>query len=93
VDWASSPDWEWESAGQLSPEELLARWREAIEASDRAIETVLGGHGLDTLTERAWPDGTRPSLRWVMVHMIEEYGRHCGHADLLREAIDGATGE
>ncbi len=33
------------------------------------------------------------SLRWIMIHMIEEYARHCGHADLLREAIDGATGD
>jgi hypothetical protein len=38
-------------------------------------------------------DGTRHSLRWVLAHMIEEYARHNGHADLLREAIDGATGE
>ena len=40
------------------------------------------------------PDRYGPrSLRWVMVHMIEEYARHCGHADLLREAVDGATGD
>ena len=35
----------------------------------------------------------RRSLRWVMIHMIEEYARHCGHADLIRERIDGATGD
>ena len=35
----------------------------------------------------------RVSLRWIMVHMIEEYARHNGHADLLRERIDGAVGE
>ena len=35
----------------------------------------------------------RRSLRWVMVHMIEEYARHCGHADVIREAIDGAVGD
>ena len=33
------------------------------------------------------------SIRWLIVHMIEEYGRHCGHADLIRESIDGMTGE
>ena len=33
------------------------------------------------------------AVRWVLTHMVEEYGRHCGHADLLREAIDGAVGE
>jgi len=37
--------------------------------------------------------GWRPTLRWILVHMIEEYARHCGHADLLREAVDGATGD
>ena len=40
------------------------------------------------------PDRFGPrSLRWLLVHMIEEYARHCGHADLLREAADGATGD
>jgi uncharacterized damage-inducible protein DinB len=34
-----------------------------------------------------------PSMRWILVHMIEEYARHCGHADLIREAIDGRTGD
>ena len=38
-------------------------------------------------------DGRAPSLRWILVHMIEEYARHNGHADLLREAVDGETGE
>jgi uncharacterized damage-inducible protein DinB len=49
------------------------------------------GHGLDDtfLHER---DQIRISLRWVYVHMIEEYARHCGHADLIRERIDGVTG-
>jgi Protein of unknown function (DUF664) len=37
--------------------------------------------------------GWRPTLRWILVHMIEEYARHCGHADLLREAADGTTGD
>jgi hypothetical protein len=44
----------------------------------------------DTGTRR---NGESVSLRWVMVHMIEEYARHNGHADFLRERIDGATGE
>ena len=40
------------------------------------------------------PDRFGPrSLRWILVHMIEEYARHCGHADLIREAVDGATGD
>jgi hypothetical protein len=48
---------------------------------------------LGALAQRAWPNGERPSLRWMLLHMIEEYARHNGHADLLREAVDGETGE
>jgi hypothetical protein len=54
---------------------------------------VMSGGGLDQLAVRQWPDGSAPSLRWIVVHMIEEYARHNGHADLLRESVDGATGE
>ena len=49
---------------------------------------------LDDVSERPWgPEPTRVSLRWILVHLIEEYARHLGHLDLLREAIDGATGD
>ncbi len=49
--------------------------------------------GLERLAQRPWQDGSSPSLRWLLVHMIEEYARHNGHADLLRESVDGQTGE
>ncbi len=49
--------------------------------------------GLDRLAERSWPDCRRPSLRWILLHLVEEYARHNGHADLLRESVDGLTGE
>lgn len=52
---------------------------------------VAAGMGLDDTGSR--PDGTPLSLRWVLTHLIEEYARHNGHADLLRERIDGATGD
>ncbi len=42
---------------------------------------------------RPWPDGRAPSLRWILCHMIEEYARHNGHVDLIRESVDGLTGE
>ena len=45
------------------------------------------------LARRSWADGRTPSLRWIVCHMIEEYARHNGHADLLRESVDGETGE
>ncbi len=47
----------------------------------------------DLGTEGFEPDGSSPALRSVLVHMIEEYARHCGHADLLRERIDGRVGQ
>ena len=56
-------------------------------------EALAGGGGLDQLARRKQPDGNAPSLRWILTHMIEEYARHNGHADLLRESIDGETGE
>jgi uncharacterized damage-inducible protein DinB len=63
-------------------------WREAVEES----RAVTARFELDTTFMHArW--GESISLRWVLTHMIEEYARHNGHADLLREAIDGATGE
>ncbi|HEV8456252.1 MAG TPA: DUF664 domain-containing protein [Gemmatimonadales bacterium] len=47
----------------------------------------------ERLARRTWPDGRAPSLRWILCHMIEEYARHNGHADLIRESVDGLTGE
>jgi hypothetical protein len=49
--------------------------------------------GLDQLIHAAAPDGRRANLRRLLCHLIEEYGRHTGHADLLREAVDGLVGE
>ena len=45
------------------------------------------------MTVKADRQGERFSLRWILTHMLEEYARHNGHADLLRESIDGVTGE
>ena len=68
-------------------------WRHAVDRSERALAEALASGGLDQPSKRAWPDGRTVSLRWILVHMIEEYARHNGHADLLREAIDGQTRE
>jgi uncharacterized damage-inducible protein DinB len=93
VDWSADPDWEWHSAGEDSPEQLLALWLDAVARSRVLVTEALSGSGLEQLAKRTWPDGSAPSLRWIVVHMIEEYARHNGHADLLRESVDGATGE
>jgi uncharacterized damage-inducible protein DinB len=93
VDWEADPDWEWHSAVDDTPEQLRAIWREAVESSRSLVAEALGAGGLDQRARRSSPDGWSPSLRWIVVHMIEEYARHNGHADLLRESVDGETGE
>jgi uncharacterized damage-inducible protein DinB len=93
VDWKADPDWDWHSAGEDTPEQLRTLWEAAVERSRGRVAEALAGGGLDQLARRAWPDGTAPSLRWILCHMIEEYARHNGHADLLRESLDGETGE
>ena len=93
VDWGSDPDWEWRTASDDSPEELRALWKDTVDRSHAFVAEALAVGGLDQPARRAWPDGRHPSLRWIVVHMIEEYARHNGHADLLRESVDGLTGE
>jgi uncharacterized damage-inducible protein DinB len=93
IDWTADPEWEWHAAAELAPDELRARWRDAVARSRAAVAAAVRTGGLDQLARRTWPDGRAPSLRWILVHLIEEYSRHNGHADLLREAVDGMTGE
>ncbi|MDQ1394409.1 MAG: hypothetical protein QOF30_3386, partial [Acidimicrobiaceae bacterium] len=93
VDWDADPDWEWHSAAHDSPEELHALWHDAVAQSRCLVAEALENGDMDRLAQRTWPDGSAPSLRWIVVHMIEEYARHNGHADLLRESVDGMTGE
>lgn len=93
VDWAAQPDWEWDSARFDDPDALRALWQEAVARARSAAEKAFEAGGLSGKTRRTWPDGRAPSLRWVMTHMIEEYARHNGHTDLLRESLDGEVGE
>ncbi|MFM8504064.1 MAG: DUF664 domain-containing protein, partial [Acidimicrobiaceae bacterium] len=86
-------DWDWNSAANDTPEKLLSLWHNACELSRLDVVTALENGDLGQLAKHKWPNGDSPSLRWIIVHMIEEYARHNGHADLLREAIDGQVGE
>jgi hypothetical protein len=63
-----------------------------VARSRALVAEALADGGLDGLAQRTWPDGRAPSLRWILLHMIEEYARHNGHADLIRESVDGLTG-
>ena len=94
VDWEADRDWEWHTARDDSPEELRALFDEAVSRADAVIDRALATGGLDaTSVHDSRRRGTPFSLRWILVHMIEEYARHNGHADLIRESIDGRTGE
>ena len=93
VDWDADPDWEWHSAGKDTPDQLRAIWQVAVTHSRSLVAEALADGGLERLAKQPWPDGRAPSLRWILVHMIEEYARHNGHADLIRESVDGDTGE
>ena len=93
VDWLADPDWEWHSAADDTPDQLFELWRDSVARSRAQVAAALADGGFDTLARRSWPDGRSPSLRWIAAHMIEEYARHNGHADLIRESIDGLVGE
>ena len=92
VDFDVDPDWEFRTAADDSPEELHRLFDEAIAASNAILDEI--GDDLDRLSVRKGRrQGTHFDLRWIILHMLEEYARHNGHADLIRESIDGVTGE
>lgn len=93
VDWDADPDWEWRTATEDAPEDLYALYFDAIARSHANVSRALAEGGLERPAQFSWPDGRTPSLRRMLVDMIEEYARHTGHADILREAVDGLVGE
>lgn len=89
ADWESDPDWEMTSASEMTFAELRSDFDAACESSRTVVDTA---PSLDAMAARVDHDRA-VSLRWILVHMIEEYARHCGHADLIAEAIDGRSGD
>jgi hypothetical protein len=71
----------------------MTLWLDAVNRSRECVTEALDADGVDQLARFVFPDGQAPSLRRILVDLIEEYARHTGHADLLREAIDGRVGE
>ncbi|SEF20123.1 Protein of unknown function [Amycolatopsis pretoriensis] len=82
---------DWPATFRPRPEEtaeaLLAGYRAAVAEANEVIDACA-----DLTEPVARPGRTPPSMRWALVHLIEETGRHAGHADILRELIDGSTG-
>lgn len=85
------PGWEWWSAADDDAATLHQLWEQAVDRSRRAVSDLLRTTGVDTVYTA--PDGSLLTLRRLLVDMIEEYARHTGHADLIREAVDGRVGE
>ena len=90
ADWDADPDWEMTTAAHDPPEELRRLFDTEVATADAIYRRAIRDGGLDSLAARE-RHGEHPSLRWILVHLVEEYARHCGHADLIRESIDGAV--
>lgn len=93
VDFEADPDWEWRTATEDTPDQLMTLWHESVHRSRSAVAGALARGGLDQPAGFVWPDGRTPSLRRLLIDIIEEYARHVGHADLIRESVDGLVGE
>ncbi len=89
-DW-SEPGWDWRSAAGDSPEELTGLWRDAVANSRELLDEALADGGLDFRAKGI--TDVEASLRRILADLIEEYARHTGHADIIRESIDGLVGE
>jgi uncharacterized damage-inducible protein DinB len=93
--WASAPfdtdyDWDFHSAAEDTPDELTALYLQACERSRAAVAEL---DDLDAMAKGVNRHGHRFNLRWILIHLIEETARHNGHADFLRESVDGTTGD
>ena len=86
VDWENDHEWDWRTAAEDEPAELYARWQAAVDRSRDLFARAA-----------SQPAGSRPteapSLTYILCNMIEEYARHNGHADLIRESVDGLVGQ
>lgn len=85
---AESEGWTFRTAAADSPEQLFT-W---LDESQRVTELVVAeASSLDALSQKM-PYDEPCCLRWILLHLVQEYGRHLGHADLIRETVDGTVG-
>ena len=90
--WDGDDEWEF-TVGGLSPAERYAAYDAAVARADVRIAAALAEGGLDLVAHVDDGNGNHATLRRLIFDLVEEYGRHTGHADLLREAVDGRVGE
>lgn len=86
-------EWVFGSAADDPPEDLYALYDGAVARSHQRLDAALETGGLDQPVDMHWGDLGHLSLRRLLFDLLEEYGQHTGHADLLREAVDGRVGE
>jgi hypothetical protein len=93
VDWEANPGWDFGSAADDAADELYALYDEAVDRARAAYDAAIAAGGLDQVAHGHDGAGRHASLRRLLFDLVEEYGRHTGHADLIREAVDGRVGE
>jgi hypothetical protein len=91
--WDGDNDWEFTTGAEDPPEQLYALYDAAVERSRSLTLAAIGERGLGGNSGVTLEDGTRASIRRILFDLLEEYGRHTGHIDLVREAVDGRVGE
>jgi hypothetical protein len=85
VDWEADTNWDWRTASEDSPDLLYSRWQDAVNRSRALFAAAVA-------SDMAQRPPTAPSVAYILTNMIEEYARHNGHADLIRESVDGLVG-
>jgi hypothetical protein len=93
MDWEATPDWDFESAGADDPATLYAEYDDAVGRSRRIVAERVAEGGLEQTVHWGKEHDIEVSLGRLVADLLEEYGRHTGQADLLREAVDGRVGE
>jgi hypothetical protein len=91
--WDGDDDWEFSSAAEQSAAELYGLYEGAVDRARDVVRATLDERGLDGSSAVTLEDGTRATVRRILFDLLEEYGRHTGHIDLVREAVDGRVGE
>jgi hypothetical protein len=93
-------EWDWEDEGSHwrveaddTPASLAALFQRSVAQGQALVDEAIADVGLDGPAHVSDDDGTHANVRRLVLDMIEEYGRHVGHADLIRESVDGLVGE
>jgi hypothetical protein len=83
VDWEADSNWDWRTASEDTPNLLYSRWQDAVNRSRALFAEAVAGANRQAQV---------PTIPYILTNMIEEYARHNGHADLIRESVDGLVG-